>query len=250
MTETCLILPHETGDGPTNMALDEVLLDRVAEDPSLAVIRTYQWTVPTLSLGYFQAIADAELDPRWEGVPIVRRPTGGGALWHDHEITYAVVVPGDHPAARPSRKLYRAIHEAIADHLRSLGVPAGRRGDDVGSLSLADRPFLCFGDRDSEDIVAGGFKLVGSAQRRRAGAVLQHGSILLGRSSRTPELPGLADLAPVASDPQTWADRLRSILPRAIGLAERPGVVSPEIESNALQLMAEVYANSSWTRRR
>src|SRR6516162_5688804 len=114
MPTICRQLPHEQGDGPTNMALDEALLNSVAADPSMAVMRTYEWSVPTLSLGYFQSMEEVDSDPRWSSVPIVRRPSGGGALWHDLEVTYAVVVPGDHPATRPSRSLYRTIHQAIA----------------------------------------------------------------------------------------------------------------------------------------
>jgi lipoate-protein ligase A len=128
-------------------------------------------------------------------------------------VTYAVVVPGDHPAARPSRNLYRIIHQAIVEELRSLGIPAGRRGVTEASESAAVRPFLCFRDTDSEDIIVEGSKLVGSAQRRRSGAVLQHGSLLLERSARTPELPGLSEFASVTTDPSWWAERLRLILP-------------------------------------
>ena len=98
----CRVLPHEVGDGPTNMATDEALLESVAAKASSAVVRTYSWSVPTLSLGYFQPIARAEAEPRWRGVPIVRRPSGGGALWHDREVTYAVVVPRSHPLSRRS----------------------------------------------------------------------------------------------------------------------------------------------------
>src|SRR3954469_7742966 len=110
----CRIFPYETGDGPRNMARDEALLDAVAEDPSCALLRTYGWAEPTLSLGYFQRHADAEADPRWRGVPIVRRPTGGGAIWHHHELTYALILPAAHPLARPNVALYHAVHSAVA----------------------------------------------------------------------------------------------------------------------------------------
>ena len=250
MAIRCRILPHESGDGPSNMALDQALLDSVAADPSMAVVRTYDWSVPTLSLGYFQSIAEAEADPRWLGAPIVRRPTGGGALWHDLEVTYAVIVPADHPAARPSRTLYQTVHRAIADHLRSLGLPAERRGDRGAGEFSGARPFLCFTDRDSEDIVFRNVKLVGSAQRRRSGAVLQHGSLLLGRSSRTPELPGLSDLARLSPDPSGWALALRTILAEALGLACMSEDVQPEERQRASLLADGVYGDPSWTRRR
>ena len=250
MIPSCIVLPHEAADGPSNMALDEALLDFVALNPTSAALRTYEWTAPTLSLGYFQSYREIEADPRWAGVPIVRRPTGGGALWHDREITYAAVVPGDHPAARPSRELYRIIHAAIVEELRSLGITAGRRGDGPPGEFSAGRPFLCFTGRDSEDIIVNGSKLVGSAQRRRSGAVLQHGSLLLGRSARTPELPGLSDLASVATDAPAWSERLRSVLPRALGL--RPVTDRPptEVSRRAEALVSGRYADRSWTRRR
>jgi lipoate-protein ligase A len=250
MTRYCRILPHEIGDGASNMAFDEALLDFVAADPSMAVARTYEWSRPTLSLGYFQSIAETKADRRWHDVPIVRRPTGGGALWHDLEVTYAVVIPGDHPAARPSRALYGAIHRAIADHLNILGMPAHRRGDLESARVPENRPFLCFTDRDAEDIVFREFKIVGSAQRRRSGAVLQHGSLLLRRSRRTPELPGLSDLAPLSSDPSIWGEILRSILPRALGFASMSEDVPAEVRRRAEFLVAEVYGDESWTRRR
>src|SRR5947199_272477 len=82
---------------------------------------------------------------------------------------------------------------AVAEALRSLGVGAALRGGPVPESDA--RPFLCFTGRDAEDIVLGGSKLVGGAQRRRSGAVLQHGSLLLARSPATPELPGLSELA-------------------------------------------------------
>jgi lipoyl(octanoyl) transferase len=250
MTKSCRILPHETGDGVSNMALDEALLDFVAADPSSAVVRTYDWSSPTLSLGYFQSIAEAEGDPRWADVPIVRRPTGGGALWHDREVTYAVVVPGDHPASKPSRTLYRTIHRAIADHLRSVGIAAIRRGDLDSSKFPDDRPFLCFTDRDGEDIVVREAKIVGSAQRRRSGAVLQHGSLLLGRSPKTPGLPGLSDLTPISSDISGWGEILRSILPPALGLDSMIEDVPNTVRLEAKSLAALRYGTRSWTHRR
>ncbi len=111
------------------MARDEALLDLVTREPGSAALRTYGWTEPTLSLGYFQTIAEARTDPRWRDVPIVRRPTGGGAIWHDRELTYALAVPRAHPLSRRSGELYRGVHEAIAELLHALGADARRRGE-------------------------------------------------------------------------------------------------------------------------
>jgi lipoate-protein ligase A len=250
MTTICRILPHERGDGPSNMAMDEALLDAVAENPTMAVVRTYEWSVPTLSLGYFQSIEEVRADPRWAKIPVVRRPTGGAALWHEFEVTYAVVVPGTHPASRPSRLLYRTIHEAIAERLQSFGIPAARRGGVDREMASGNRPFLCFTDRDEQDIVFRNVKVVGSAQRRRGGAVLQHGSLLLGRSKMTPELPGLNDLSSIFSDTSRWGVLLRDLLSEALRIPAREEDFRPEERRRAEFLRDQVYNNPSWTLRR
>lgn len=245
----CLILPHESADGPGNMALDEALLDAAVGDPRATMLRTYQWSAPTLSLGYFQAVSGAESDPRWRGVPLVRRPTGGGAILHHHEVTYALVVPREHPLARRGAALYQAVHAALAELLRAHGVAAGPRGGFPESVSRI-RPFLCFTDQDPEDIIAGGIKIVGSAQRRRSGAVLQHGSLLLMRSDLTPELPGAGDLARIPVDVQIWTSLIHRRIPEALGLLPEPRDVAPQIREHARRREEEVYRNPAWTRKR
>ncbi len=246
----CRIFPHRISDGPGNMALDEVLLDAVGDDPTYAAFRTYSWIAPTLSLGYFQTIAAAEDDPRWRGVPLVRRPTGGGALLHHHELTYALIVPRDHPLSRRSEDLYRSVHLAIANLLESQGLSASRRGEAEVAQTDVTKPFLCFADRNAEDVVSGAEKVVGSAQRRRAGAILQHGSLLISRSALTPELPGIAELAPVDSDPLAWASLLGRAIPAALNLNSIDGDFSSDLLQRADALAFDVYRNSSWTRKR
>ena len=222
------------------MAMDEALLDAVADDPSMAVVRTYEWSIPTLSLGYFQTMEDVAADPRWASIPIVRRPTGGGALWHDLEVTYAVVIPSTHPASRPSRLLYQVVHEAIAERLRSFGIPAKRRGGAYEQMAGGNRPFLCFTDRDEQDIVLRNDKVVGSAQRRRGGAVLQHGSLLLGRSRMTPELPGLNELSSCSSDSTNWGEILCDLLSAALRIPARMDQFRPEEQRKASSLRDQV----------
>ena len=242
----CRIFPHEVRDGPANMAWDEALLDSVADDPSAAVFRTYEWSRPTLSLGYFQAIAEAEADPRWRSSPIVRRPTGGGAIWHDGDLTYALILPADHPLARRAVDLYAVVHSAIRTTLAELGIMATRRGENTDPTR--SRPFLCFLDRDPEDLVLDGSKIVGSAQRRRRGAVLQHGSILRKSSPVTPELPGLdrVGVGPIGD----WLERVREPLAASLGLEPiRDGATLKEHE-RASDLTVSVYDSDSWTRRR
>ena len=245
----CRILPHEDRDGPDNMAMDEALLDAVDADPSAAVLRTYGWSIPTLSLGYFQAIEDLVPERRWDGRAIVRRPSGGGALWHHHEVTYSLVVPRSHPLAGRPSNLYRAVHAAIAEALRSSGIAADRRGEGEGN-PRSPRPLLCFLDRDPEDILVDGGKIVGSAQRRRPAAVLQHGSLLLRGSDRTPELPGLSELSGEGPGADFWANALGLFLPKALGLVPRRDGLRPSEIRAMDRLSAEVYRSPDWTERR
>ncbi|WP_422930765.1 lipoate--protein ligase family protein [Singulisphaera sp. PoT] len=245
----CRLLPHEAADGPINMATDEVLLNEVAESPDHAILRFYSWTIPTLSLGYFQSLRDVEADPRWKDVAVVRRLTGGGALWHHHEITYAFIVPTTHPRSGRGGQLYECIHGIIARVLQQHGLDARRRGG-YNSISEATRPFLCFKDRDPEDLILGGAKVVGSAQRRRARAVLQHGSLLLRHSEATPELPGVRDLADLHDRAMNWPVVLGDAMIDSLELEPVPSALS-DVERHQIQAWSDaVYRNPSWTRRK
>jgi lipoate-protein ligase A len=245
---TCLALPFQAADGPTNMALDQAMLDAVADGLGSVIVRTYGWTVPTLSVGYFQRVDEVDQDARFLSAPRVRRPTGGGAIWHDDELTYAVIVPAEHPLARSSKTLYGAVHGAIVQALAVLGVRAERRGDTKVPANVYEkRPLLCFTDADPEDIVTKGIKVVGSAQRRRRGAVLQHGSLLFGRSSCTPELPGLCDVADESARKHDWSNELLDQIARALEVERVDVGVPPDIERRAIELRCDRYLNPSWT---
>ncbi len=255
MTIPCYQIPYAIAGGAANMALDEALLEWVAGQPNAVFLRTYGWLEPTLSLGYFQCRSEALAEPRWQGVPLVRRTTGGGAIWHHHELTYAIVLPANHVRARPSTALYQAVHAAIATTLRALGLEARRRAVSQPAARAAgerppQRPFLCFTDSDPEDIVASGFKVVGSAQRRRAGAILQHGSLLLKRSDRTPELPGVCDLAGVSQDPCSWSGPVRESIARALELDVVACDLPAAVSRRAAELEEQVYLVAAWTGRR
>ena len=174
--------------GAVNMAADAALLDRAiaGEGP---LWRWYRWDAPTLSLGHFQSDDLATLP----ALPRVRRLSGGGAILHDDEWTYSLAVPREHPHAREPGRLYRLVHDAIVDAAGGQGVTLRFREQ---TESDRDGAFLCFLRGDRNDLLApGGTKVVGSAQRRRKGAVLQHGSLLWRRSTHDPlGLPGLLDL--------------------------------------------------------
>lgn len=220
-------------DGPWNMAADEWLLHATAES-GRGCLRLYRWAPATLSLGYFQVWQPESSRRFGEGLPVVRRLSGGGAILHHHEWTYALTLPIRHPLAQDRLRLYQTVHRTLLEWMATLGFSARIfQGEDAGrqeaacgnragecldtsispgieSRSAADDggdapgrgkcPFLCFLRRSPGDILvrsADGSietKIVGSAQRRERGAVLQHGSILFAQSPLTPELPGLQEL--------------------------------------------------------
>lgn len=166
--------------GAVNMARDDALLEFIGHGKSPSTLRLYGWQEPTISLGYFQRIAEAEkLDGGLERLPVVRRPTGGGAILHDLELTYSLTAPLDHPlVAAGTHRLYALAHDAIIMALEQIGARAMRSGvtDDSGPTR---GPFFCFARRHALDLVIGADKIAGSAQRRTRWAVLQHGSIVL-----------------------------------------------------------------------
>lgn len=219
--------------GAWNMAADEWLLVRAVEAGE-ASLRFYVWDQPTVSLGHFQEAA--EIPPQLAALPAVRRLSGGGAIIHDQELTYSLALPVSHPLANNPRQIYELAHHAIREALARLGASIDFRGET--NSDLAGR-YLCFGRGDSFDLVVssatqspyqnelGPWKVVGSAQRRRKGAVLQHGSILLGASPHAPEFPGLRDLLGFDCSPLTLASGL--MRPFHARLDERADAAVPEI---------------------
>ncbi len=185
---TCRILDHGPLSGEENMAIDAEMLERaVAGEASL---RTYQWSQPTISLGHFQVSTTVEIPERFKALATVKRLSGGGAILHDQELTYSLALPKFHRLTATPSRIYNEVHQCIIHILNEHGIEAHMRGDS----EFDDKSFLCFLREDERDIVIGNHKIVGSAQRRRQGAVLQHGSLLLRQSLHTPEFPGILEL--------------------------------------------------------
>jgi len=182
----------EAASGSMNMAIDEALLER-AIDCHTGHFRWYRWSRPTISLGYFQEHNPEAVPETMQSLDVVRRLTGGGAILHHRELTYSCSLPPDHAWSQDPSQLYRDLHEIIRAALYSQGFECEFRG--VPKTFTSGEPFLCYARGDERDLVVGQDKVVGSAQRRRKGALLQHGSILLNRSEYAPQFPGLDDLA-------------------------------------------------------
>lgn len=190
--KTRFLIEGSAQTGSWNMAVDEFLLQQALGAGELSV-RIYRWSQPTISLGYFQDSDEFKASGQYAGLPAVRRLSGGGAILHDREVTYSLAIPPGHPLTEDPVRIYELAHSGIQYALKPFGVEPVPRGV---PLSLTEEPFLCFSRGDRNDLVLGGVKVVGSAQRRRKGAVLQHGSILLEASPHEPALPGIVDLVP------------------------------------------------------
>lgn len=166
------ILVDDALPGAANMARDHAIAEALA--PGTGTVRFYRWSPPTLSLGRNEPATSGYRDflRRRPEVGVVRRPTGGRAVVHDRELTYAVALPAR--AFGGPRGAYRKVTEGLLEGLRRLGVEARAAGGRV--LPLDAGP--CFLEAAEGEIAVRGRKLVGSAQVRIGGAVLQHGSVL------------------------------------------------------------------------
>lgn len=192
------------------MAVDAALLEG-AVGPAL---RFYGWSPHAVSLGHFQRAADfADLPP---GTPLVRRPTGGGAIHHGDELTFALVVDADRLPGGIAAS-YRAVHDVFVAALAALGVACERA---ASGPAPSPRPASrwCFASPTRDDVVTAAGKLLGSAQRRircegRA-RVLHHGSLVLARPALTPFVAAVADQVAVDG---AFVARLRDRVATGIG---------------------------------
>jgi lipoate-protein ligase A len=252
---SCELFLDEPADGAWNMAVDEALLES-AVDGDGPYLRIYAWQRPTLSIGYFQKYAQAQqwLDAAGEpNVPVVRRPSGGGAILHDQEITYALILPRDCLPALRRPMLYRLVHDGLGAGLRRWGIAAQVRETSATvppDTQHLDEPFLCFLRSANGDLLFDGCKAGGSAQRRRAGAVLQHGSLILAPSPLVPEIRGLALHETHDRSGAELVPRLADAVAARLGLNLLPGCISPAQRACAKALVRNKFASAQWTQRR
>jgi lipoyl(octanoyl) transferase len=214
------------------MAADLDCLDAVGAG-SRPMLRLYTWSRPALSLGRFQPDSDVDLDAcRALGVEVVRRPTGGRALLHGADLTYAIAMMRPTGPAGHVDALYRTLAGGLIAGLARLGIDA-EIGSDPGAAGPA-----CFAAAQGADLRVGDRKLCGSAQVQRGPGVLQHGSILLDR------LPfdELDLLAGTPDDGARAALRARSVTLAELGVSTDPAVVAGSIVAgfeSALDVMFE-----------
>jgi lipoate-protein ligase A len=243
------------------MAIDEALWRGRQEGTAPPTLRVFAWEPPTVSLGYGQPL-DAAVDVtacRRLGVGLVRRPTGGSAIYHDspeRELTYSVVASSEDLGVPPDLLVtYRWIALALLRGLRALGTPA-----EMVAVPETDgpTPAFCFARTGRYEIEVAGRKLVGSAQRRHGDVFLQHGSVLLGVDE-----PRLRQLFPTTKDPLATMttleatlgfrpkyEHLAAALARAFeeehGLALAPGGLTGAEWARVEALVRDKYATDAW----
>ncbi len=212
-----LIIDDAPRSGAANMAMDQALAEAAAAGEAPPTLRFYRWQPPAVSLGRHQPIGDVDAGVVRElDYEIVRRPTGGRAILHTDELTYAVTAAADEPRVAGSlMDAYLRLSNALLSGLQRVGLLADKAGGDVRAgpnVSAA-----CFEVPSAYEITAHGRKLIGSAQSRRAGYVLQHGSLPL-----TGDIGRLID---VLALPVEERARLRAeLVARATTLAAALGV--------------------------
>lgn len=272
MTSAWRLLITPPAEGSWNMAVDEAILEAVSSAHSLPTLRLYAWDPPCLSLGYAQPVADVDLARLAQyGWDLVRRPTGGRAILHTDELTYAVIAPLHDPLvagsvlesyARISRGLLAALERLSlaprADHKYDLPEGTSPRGP------------VCFEVPSNYEITVDGKKLVGSAQARRKNGVLQHGTLpLFGDLTRITQALAAPDESTRLADarrllghaatvesilgyPVTWeqaAQAMASAFQDTLGLVLQPCPITPTELQRARELQNEKYAHPSWTHR-
>ncbi|MES2571853.1 MAG: hypothetical protein V4710_17595 [Verrucomicrobiota bacterium] len=163
--ELITVLDPEPHPAPLNMAVDEMLL----RSASVPCLRVYRWKRPSVSFGYFSR--HAEVAREWPGRDLVRRWTGGGVVPHGEDVTYTLVLPLDCPlVGMGAPELYRLIHERIATVLGEGGTLAGSAAARVSDA--------CFENPAMHDVLYGGRKVAGAAQRRTRSGLLHQGTVV------------------------------------------------------------------------
>ncbi len=237
------LLPFSEADGPHNMAADETLLEAAAS--GFPCLRFYGWSSAALSLGYFQPHTNHIFDPLLANLPYVRRPTGGAALVHHHELTYALAFPPGAPWQRRGDSWLLRMHAILAEVLTGLGASPESVGQDVKLGEV-----LCFLHHTPGDLRIGQNKIVGSAQRRQRGALLQHGAVLLAASPHTPSLSGVVELCGrQLSEPEVIA-AVQECFIRQTGWRLQAGDWTVEERRRVADLVAEKYSRPVWNDKR
>jgi len=263
------VIDSGPGSAAWNMAVDEALLITAGTTNAPPTLRIYSWDTPSLSIGSFQKAdeLDTALMAR-RGIPLVRRPTGGRAVLHDQELTYSVACPIPSPLF-PSDLMgsYKKIGLCFIEGLKRVGVDAALVPvDRTARTGASSKNPLCFASPSWHEVLTGGGKLVGSAQRRLKASFLQQGSLLIRRdvdalvsllrfsdeTGRDAAREKLASKMTAISELglDVSFDKLKEAIIEGFGTATRAGLVAGTLTDEELslaeRLMSEKYGVERW----
>jgi lipoate-protein ligase A len=261
------LLPYAIGNPAWNMAADEAIFQTYLEGGVPPTLRFFGWDPATLSVGYFQ---DLEREIRLDrlcnlGYGLVRRTTGGRAVLHDRELTYTVVAGVRDGLPDGLRDSYLYISKALAAAFQTCGITVSLHA--TGAPRHA-RSGACFEAPSWYELTVDSRKLVGSAQYRKAGSFLQHGSILLDFSgAKLASLLKTAATGPALEEelerkvisfaglgqaiaPEELAGIIAAAFTNLYRIEFQIGTLSPAERELAGRLMKQKYANPEWTYRR
>ncbi|MCY4019756.1 MAG: lipoate--protein ligase family protein [Chloroflexi bacterium] len=271
MPQLRLIRDSQFGNGPRNMATDCAIFEAVSAGRQPPTMRLYGWEPMCLSLGYGQRSRDVDMARlRARGWQLVRRPTGGKAILHGDELTYSLCLPINHPlAAGNIVDSYQRIGAGLARGLECLGLAINSELKDPRDNNRMGP--VCFEIASHYEITVAGRKLVGSAQMRRKGGLLQHGTIPIcgdvGRicdvlsferdeereSQRQSVRERAVTLESTMASPPSWddvADAMTSGVEQAYGCDILCQELSGDEIDRVETLMTEQFGNHDWTVKR
>lgn len=252
------LLNTGSSTGQMNMAVDSAILTGVREGTSPATIRFFRWASPTLSIGYAQ---EPEKDFRLDlleknGIDLVRRPTGGGAILHERDLCYSVAASLSDPRFPSTlRGSYGMIGEAVILFLNTLGIDAQWGGGKVRGWRPSGA--ACFDSASPFEILTKGRKIVGSAQRRTSGAFLQQGSIMLDGEPETIRAfvrSGPSEISrenrqrrfPKRSTATLPVDLLKECFEKTFGVECVPGSLTPREKALLEEIVKENRKSNEW----
>jgi len=238
---------ESTGPPVEDLAREAWLLERAAEGEVSLLLTS--WEGPVVVLGYGQRPEDADLEwCRSQGLPVLRRLTGGTGVVHRGDLGVGLALPQEHPWAKGIIGLYGRFLDVLEPALAAVGAEVSRLAEPRRGSRV--RSPVCFLDQLSDTLVVNGRKAVGCAQTRRRGAVLIHAAVLLGldaglyaRIFDVPEDEVSAGLAPAVpgADPQVVGEAIAAELAKALGLEAVRKPLKPVPER-----FLEPYATARW----
>jgi len=268
---TWRLIEHQPAKGAWNMAVDEAILESVYTGDSPPTLRLYAWQPACLSLGYAQPFAEVNTQALvTNGWDVVRRPTGGRAILHIDELTYAVIAPQNEPRVRGGvLESYLRLSRALLKSLEILGLHPQSKEKAATKPKGKPNP-VCFEVPSNYEITVNGLKLIGSAQARRKEGVLQHGALpLFGDLTRIITALSFPDRA--ANDlaearllshattaekelgkAPTWqqaSEAFQQGFTDILNLSLASGDLTEKESHRAHELMQEKYGHPSWTER-